>query len=619
MIIEYNIKNSDIIVQTFTLLPEYFIAISLIYVLIIITMSIHTASLHIEIEEEYEKLREEERKKEKAKELSMLNSDDKENSTKSSTKNSDDDNKKKIIHGLTYQKSLSQCLAVICFMAFYLIINEDFVICAVPLLNESILNDYLSVIAKSILTLFTGCYFLIIADSLNSQRLNSYEYLLIFLCALLGLLLLCGSYDFLLIYLSLEMSGLALSVVVAARRDSIYSIESGIKYFIVNAIASSILLLSVSYLYYIFSPTSIVDCFDLASVDPEYGQELVYWPSGFISLFFENVPPYPAGFVAGYEWIFFDYRFDYYNIFWDYFHIFLSGAYDDEENTYLLVTLPYLLIFTSLSIKLGLAPFYGWSVEVYEDAPTSTSFFLAAISKLSIFVLAIRFYSAVVYTVSSTVFREYLFIMGFLSVIIGAFGGLRQRKLKSLLAYSSLSHMGYAVIALSVHQHYMDLVLFYVIVYMFSSFCTWPVLLFTKVKTVHGGHYSKTLGDLALLSKSNKVLAVVLTLSMFSLAGIPPLFGFYAKFSILLPIILDFNFFIIIFIALCSVVSTFYYLRVIKLLYFENIRVGRLYYPLKSENTILISIFTFLLVFFFLNPYLLICLCEIAVVDSLPY
>ena len=189
------------------------------------------------------------------------------------------------------------------------------------------------------------------------------------------------------------------------------------------------------------------------------------------------------------------------------------------------------------------------------------------ITKLSFFVLLLRV-SYVATVKYSDVWQFYGIIIAFLSVFVGSFGGLRQRKLKTLLAYSSISHMGYALLAFSAGSGFgAEMLLFYLIIYMLSGLAMWFVILATHIyQKRYIDKISKELGDLALLRKSNPALALSLTVTMFSIAGIPPLVGFFAKIGIFLSVLHAKYYFVALFVILCSVVSTFYYIRIIKVL-----------------------------------------------------
>jgi NADH-quinone oxidoreductase subunit N len=197
--------------------------------------------------------------------------------------------------------------------------------------------------------------------------------------------------------------------------------------------------------------------------------------------------------------------------------------------------------------------------------------------------------------------------IGIFSIFVGSFGGLKQRRLKTLLAYSSTSHMGYALIAFSTSTFIgIQMFLFYMFIYMVSGLSIWYIILLLRLKKKNfENKYNKELSDLALLKKSNAALAFSLSLTMFSIAGIPPLIGFLAKMNVFLSVVGISFYFIALASILCSVVSTFYYIRIIKVLYFENLLVGKLYYPIKTTKTVILSVLIFSLVFFFFNPTIL--------------
>lgn len=512
--------------QDFTLFPEYFISISAIYVLIVVVLITYN------------------------------------------------------VYGLMLQKAISQCLALVLFMACYLIINDDLIIQNVITFQSAVANDYLTFYAKIIVCASSAVYFLIIGNSLKEQRLTSFEYLLVTLFAVIGLVLLCSSYDLLTAYLAIELSSLSFYILASFRKTSSYSIESGIKYFIVGSVSSAFFLLGSSFIYgytgsicledynlfYQVSRMGIFDYYIFRIM--QCGSKLL----GFTLSPIFSYPDYPWGF------------------------------------DFTMLELGVTLILFSLFVKLAVAPFHLWSLDVYEGSPTSSTFFFAVISKLSIFVFLVRISKESLFIISlEDSFFFYTMWVAVLSIFVGSFGGLRQRKLKTLLAYSSTSHMGYALLSFSTFTFLGNQMLFfYLIIYIVAGLCTWGIILSLRLKTIKiTNKYSKELGDLVLLNKSNSSLAFAFALTMFSVAGIPPMAGFLAKMSIFVPVINISSYFIALVAILFSVISTFYYIRIIKVLYFENILVGKLYYPVTPNNAFIISILTFLLIFFFFNPNLL--------------
>jgi NADH-quinone oxidoreductase subunit N len=192
-----------------------------------------------------------------------------------------------------------------------------------------------------------------------------------------------------------------------------------------------------------------------------------------------------------------------------------------------------------------------------------------------------------------------------ITVIVGSFAGLAQKKLKSLLAYSSISHMGYTLIAFSTGTFEGIQMLFcYLFLYMIAGLCVWSIFLSLRLKYRYTKKQNKDLADLNLLSKSNNVLALFFSVVLLSIAGLPPMIGFLVKISIFLVSVEASMYFVAIVSILCSVVSTFYYIRILKIMFFEKFVVGKLYYPIKSHTSIIIVCIFYLLFFLFINPTL---------------
>ena len=522
----YNIIS----LQSFTVFTEYFIALSIIYILIVITLI---------------------------------------------TYNSD---------GLMLQKAISECMALILFMSCYLLVNDDLIAFNFLSFNHSIINDYFAFFTKFLLCFFSAIYFLFVADSLKEQKLTSFEYLIIILFAILGLIVMCSSYDLLITYLAIELSSLAFYILASFKKTSSYSTEGGIKYFITGAVSSAFFLLGSSFIYGIIGSINFYDFHDLFGLSILDGNPFRYHCLTDKHFILELVCRIQE----------------------------LSGIYDlpTPPFDFNFMEIGFTLILFSLFIKLALAPFHLWSLDVYEGSPTSSTIFFAVITKLSLFVILVRFcYNSL--SVLKDCWQFYSLWVGLFSIFIGSFGGLKQRKLKTLLAYSSTSHMGYSLIAISTSTYLgIQMLLFYLIIYMISGLCMWSIFLFLRLKQKNGiAKYNKELGDLVLLKKSNLPMAFSLSLTMFSIAGIPPMAGFMAKLSVFLPLIWKSFYFMALIGILLSVISTFYYIRIIKVLYFENLLVGKLYYPINSEKTIILSVLVFSLIFFFVNPTLLYLFC----------
>jgi NADH-quinone oxidoreductase subunit N len=188
---------------------------------------------------------------------------------------------------------------------------------------------------------------------------------------------------------------------------------------------------------------------------------------------------------------------------------------------------------------------------------------------------------------------------------MGSFGGVEQKRLKSLLAYSSVSHMGYTLIAFSTGTFEgMQTVFCYLFLYMIAGLCTWSIFLVLQLKYNYNKKQNKDLTDLNSLSKANNVLALFFSTVLLSIAGMPPMIGFLVKIGIFLASIEASMYFVAIISILCSVISTFYYIRIIKIMYFESSIAGKLYHPIKSNISILIVCLFYFLLFLFINPTL---------------
>jgi NADH-quinone oxidoreductase subunit N len=265
-----------------------------------------------------------------------------------------------------------------------------------------------------------------------------------------------------------------------------------------------------------------------------------------------------------------------------------------------------MIIFISIMFKLAIAPLHAWSPDVYEGSPTSSTLFFAVVSKLSLLVLLLRiFYHSFHGLVYS--WKFYIVLIAVFSVMVGSFTALEQKKLKSLFAYSSTSHLGYILIAFcSGTLEGVQSIIAYIIIYMLSSSCIWSIIILLKPRDSYNNtKANKDLADVASLIKSNSILGFILSTTLFSIAGFPPLIGFFTKLNIFLSAMESYMFLVAIVSILASIISTFYYIRIIKIICFENKLVGRLYYPLPYLETLIVVINFLLIIFLFINPTIL--------------
>ena len=442
----------------------------------------------------------------------------------------------------------------------YLLVNNSIEYKELQVFNNTITVDFLSFSSKVWIAFMSIFCFLMSQRYITVQKINYFEYSILILFALLGVFFICSSNDFITAYLSIELQSLSFYILAAAKKDSAFSVDAGLKYFILGAFSSSLFLFGSSILYGVSGTTNFEDLKNLFSLMHTH-------PSNIHT--FEN-------------------------------YTFVKQVFLNES----LVQFALVFIFVSLLFKLAVAPFHLWSLDVYEGSPSSSTFFFAVVPKLAIFVLFIRiFYSGFFEYVNK--WRYYIVLLAILSVIVGSFGGLEQRKLKTLLAYSSISHMGYTLIAFNTGTFEGLQTLFcYLFLYMVVGLCVWSIFLVLQLKYKYLKKQNKDLADLKSLNKSNSILALFFSTALLSVAGLPPMIGFLVKIGIFLVSIEASMYLVAIISILCSVISTFYYIRIVKIMHFESSVAGTLYHPIRFNTSILIVCLFYFLLFLFINPTL---------------
>lgn len=584
----------------------------------------------------------------------------------------------------------------------YLILNENLLTFNSFSSNNFIVNDYFSFVSKICVCLISILYLIIINISSfkNKPTQHNFEYVILITISILGLLLLCSANDLITAYLALELYSVAFYIMAAFKKTSNYSIEAGLKYFVIGALSSGFFLFGTAIIYGYSGNVSFNDLklffylfFLLEYHQPSFffyeiinnkqnelifgNYDLAYNKSlfGIIGVSFLNsllldntiinnnfnlidwcnihyfdtnlyffMPPIVESLTDIKKWFFVSINLTSFwvliefikeflllkqqyllNIetlskkleFLDYmFFCYSNSQTVNTYNNFIMLNTNFLYIgfvfvCVSLFIKLSVAPFHFWSIDVYEGSPNPTTFFFSIIPKLSLFVLLMRFCFSF-YQIFINNFQTYFFFFAILSVFVGSVGGLQQRKIKTLLAYSSISHTGYLLLSFcTANSEGLQMVFYYLIIYILSVLIFWSVyLVLDKRILFYYNKSNKELGDLVLLNQSNPILALILTITLFSIAGIPPIVGFLAKINIFLIVIKSSAYSIATVSIILSVISTFYYIRLIKILYFENSLIGQLYLPIKSKKAILIATLTILLIIVCIDPmiiYLLFC------------
>lgn len=353
------------------------------------------------------------------------------------------------------------------------------------------------IIIKFIILLSVFCC-LIFAESFILQ---SFEFSFLILLSSIGFILLILSFDLILLYIAIEIQSISFYILSCLKKNSAFSTEAGLKYFILGSLASALFLFGCSLIYGI---TGTINFKDLISI--------------FIG--FDNQP---------------------------------------------LLIIGSLFILSAIFFKLAVAPFHFWSPDVYEGAPTIVTAFFSIVPKLGIVVILIRFFNNIFYDLPNLIswWVVYGGICGFLSILIGSILAIKQNRIKRLLAYSAISHIGYILIGfIAGNIEGIQAVFFYLIIYIITNICIWGNLL--GIKKI------KFISELKNLFLTNPFLVFTLLISFFSLAGVPPLAGFLAKFFVFISTIESNLYLILLFSVFLSTISTFYYLRLIKIITFEK-------------------------------------------------
>ena len=512
------------------------------------------------------------------------------------------------------QNSILYVGTLILFFTFYLIINDPISsIVDITCFNNSIANDYLGNSSKLIIIFFAIFCLVMIEQYLTEQKINHFEYILLFLFASLGLLVLCCANDLITAYLAIELQSLAFYAMAAFKHNSTFSVDAGLKYFILGSFSSGLLLFGSSLIYGLTGTIYFEDLKDLfCNTFPGNTFNLSTTKSLLFDTqtlnFLDKLPQQSIPKEGVYTLT----SNEYFLLTQLLSEITNVNITDYQESSLFnksfdtgLIQFSVILVLISLFFKLAVAPFHVWLPDVYEGSPLSSTMFFAVIPKIGVLTLLVRivyhgFYGFLDY------WQQYLVLVAIMSVLVGSVTALEQRKVKSLLAYSSIGHVGYLLISYSTGTlEGLQMLFFYIIVYMLAGLCLWSILILITRKHNYSGKSSKDLGDLSLLLKSNTTLSFIFCLVFFSIAGVPPLVGFLAKAGVFIVAIESSMYFVAFISILCSVISTFYYLRVIKVILFEQRLVGHLYYPLETQKAFLLTLIFFLVIFFFMNPTLL--------------
>lgn len=436
----------------------------------------------------------------------------------------------------------------------------------------SLVNDEGTRLTKLILVLISACSLFIIHEAFNLQKLNFFEFYSVLLLSILSLMLMISSSDLILFYLAMEMQALCFYVLASINRNSTFSVEAGLKYFVSGSFISGFYLLGCS---------------------------LIYGSLGTINL--HNINLLTA---------------------------FSLESYSIELN--FLILIGVVLVTSTLLFKIACAPFHFWSPDVYDGAPLASTLAFSVLPKLAVFFFFIKWINSL--NILFDAFSDILLVFGVLSAIIGTFFALNQKRLKRLVIYSSIAQTGFLVAGLSSNSiDGFTSVYLFLLVYLITSILIWGhFTVFYRFSSKINNFYIKELSPLFLSSlsnlvKTNSFWAFSFVIIFFSIAGIPPLTGFLAKMVIIYELMASNKMLGAIALILISSISVYYYIRMIKVVYFEP---GKEVTSSKNKFTVvffnpeldrvyfIITVLLFILGAVFYFPTLSLTICQYIVIHS---
>jgi NADH-quinone oxidoreductase subunit N len=366
-------------------------------------------------------------------------------------------------------------------------------------------------------------------DYLGRDRQPKFEYSILILFSTAGMLMLISAADLIALYLGLELMSLALYVMAAIDRDSVRSTEAGLKYFVLGALSSGMLL---------------------------YGASLIYGFAGTVTF---------------------------------------AGIAEAAKNPGIGLVFGLVFLFAGFCFKVSAVPFHMWTPDVYEGAPTPITAFFAAAPKVAGIAMFVRT-TIVAFPGIMSQWQQIVVFVAIASMALGAFAAIGQRNIKRLMAYSSIGHMGFALIGLAAGtQEGVQGVLVYMAIYLTMTLGAFACIL--SMRRADG--MVEDIGDLAGLARTHPTMAFFLALLLFSLAGIPPLAGFFAKFYVFLAAIKAGLFTLAVIGVVASVVGAYYYLAIIKLMYFDDPVKGFEPMPLELRAVLAVcGLFNLLYIFY---------------------
>ena len=410
-------------------------------------------------------------------------------------------------------------------------------------------DDALADVLKLMIYLSTSVVLVYTRSYISLRGMFRGEFYALILFAMLGMMILVSGQHFLTLYIGLELLSLCLYSLVALDRDNARATEAAMKYFVLGALASGMLL---------------------------YGMSMIYGVTGSL-----NISEVASAL--------------------------LNGVPDHA-----VLILGLVFIVAGLAFKLGAVPFQMWVPDVYEGAPTAITLFIASVTELAAFGFFMRLLVQGLYVLAID-WQGMLLIMAVLSIVIGNITAIAQTNIKRMLAYSTISHMGFILYGfMSVSVNGYASAMFYFAAYVLMTMAAFGIILLLSRK----GFEAENLDDLKGLNQRSPWHAFLMLLVMFSMAGIPPTLGFYAKFTVLQAALQAGFVWLVVFAVLIAAVGAFYYLRIVKLMYFDE-PLDHTSIVVQPDMNLVLSVNAFGLLVLGLMPQRLMSVCAYAITLSL--
>jgi NADH-quinone oxidoreductase subunit N len=385
--------------------------------------------------------------------------------------------------------------------------------------NNAFINDPFARFMKVLTLVGSGVTLVMSIGFAKAEKFDTFEYPVLVMLSTLGMMLMASANNLIALYISFELQSLALYVVAAINRENLRSTEAGLKYFVLGALATGMML---------------------------YGISLVYGYTGSIEF------------------------------------AVIRDAVGAERQVGVLFGLVFIL--AGLVFKISAAPFHMWTPDVYEGAPTPVTAFFAVAPKVATMALIIRVTMSA-FEPAAADWQQIIVFVSIASMALGSFAAIGQQNFKRLMAYSSIGHMGFCLVGLAANSEAgVRGVVIYMLIYVMMTLGTFAFIIAMRRKEGQ----VETIGDLAGLSSTNPIMATILTILLFSLAGIPPMAGFWAKWYVFLAAINSGLYALAIIGVLTSVVAAFYYLRIIKIMWFDEPVGG--FVPMAGELRVVLGL-----------------------------